>query len=358
MKTTSTILALLVCSFLDVRAQTSSWEPMNRGLLHLLVYTIEIDPLDSLVMYAGTDYGNLYKSTDGGFNFAVSRDGIPSNYDKEAVTALYLDRQDRRQLFAGFGGRQSKQNLFRSTDAGEHWSVITTPTDWGGNGVLVFYKSFGAKGKMFCGLGWYGGVWYSQDAGTTWTRTFNDRGVQVIAGHPAAPFTLFAGTSSRGALFRSLDGGLNWSQDTTGLVSFDGSTGVRAITVSAQDSNLVFAGVTGTGAGLYKSINGGAQWIRMNTTGEISEIAVHPKNRDLIYISAIGTGVQRSTDGGNSWVTINDGLPTTDVMRVRIAQGYPVRVFAMTLKYGIFRLVDEELDESILHYREEGNGEH
>jgi photosystem II stability/assembly factor-like uncharacterized protein len=122
---------------------------------------------------------------------------------------------------------------------------------------------------------------------------------------------------------------------------------VRAITFSPHSPDVVYIGVTGPGAGLYRSQNGGLNWTRLNSIGEISEIAVHPQNENLIYISAIGSGVLRSTDGATTWVKINDGLPTTDVMRVRIAPGYPVCVFAVTLKHGAFRLVDEELKSDL-----------
>jgi hypothetical protein len=63
----------------------------------------------------------------------------------------------------------------------------------------------------------------------------------------------------------------------------------------------------------------------------------------VLYISAIGTGVWRSRDGGATWVRASEGLPTNNIMRVRIAPGYPVRVFALTLDQAIFRMVDEEL---------------
>jgi photosystem II stability/assembly factor-like uncharacterized protein len=92
-------------------------------------------------------------------------------------------------------------------------------------------------------------------------------------------------------------------------------------------------------------MDGGEHWTRLNDIGEISEISIHPGNEGIMYISAIHSGVHRTTDGGMHWDAINEGLPTTDVMRVRIAPGYPVRVFAVTLDHGIFRMVDEELGE-------------
>jgi photosystem II stability/assembly factor-like uncharacterized protein len=349
--TRTSLTACALALFLQISAadsavaQQSTWEPMNRGLLHLLVYTIEIDPVDSLVMYAGTDYGNLYKSTDGGFNWVLRRDGIPPDYNREYVSALFLDRGGRTELYCGFGGRQSTKNLFHSTDAGMTWEIINTPSSWSKGGILHIYRSYGLGSKLVCGLGWYTGIYLSGDAGSTWSQVLDQYGVQCVTGHPSDTAVLYAGTSSKGLLQRSVDGGRTWAQSAQGFLDPNNLTGVRAITVAPQDRNLVFTGVTGSGAGLYRSTDNGSLWTRMTSTKEISEIAVHPNNRNLIYYSAIGTGVWRTTDGGGTWAQLNDGMPTTDVMRVRVAPGYPVRVFAVTLKHGIYRLVDEELPE-------------
>ncbi|MBL0174792.1 MAG: hypothetical protein IPP94_05935 [Ignavibacteria bacterium] len=168
-------------------AQLSTWEPMNRGLLHRLVYTIAIDPVDSLVMYCGTEYGNLYKSYDGGYNWVMHRNGIPSNYNGEQVTALYLDPEDRRKLYCGFGGRQSEKNLFWSADSAASWEAVTTPASWKNGGVLNIYRTGGAAPVLFCGLGWGTGIWRSSDGGANWTKTLGDLGIQVIGGIPPRP---------------------------------------------------------------------------------------------------------------------------------------------------------------------------
>jgi hypothetical protein len=333
----------------SLHAQLSSWEPMNRGLLHRLVYTIEIDPVDSLVMYCGTEYGNLYKSYDGGYNWVMRRNGIPSNYNGEQVTALFLDPVDRKKLFCGFGGRQSEKNLFWSSDSAASWEVVTTPASWKNGGVLNIYRTGGAAPVLFCGLGWGTGIWRSSDGGGNWTKTLGDFGIQVIGGSPAAPAILFAGSSwsdpSPGPLPKSTDLGLNWVRSFT---SASGSTGVRAIAVAPQNPSHVYAAITGTGQGLHRSIDGGSTWTKLTSTRDISEIAIHPNNENLIYLSSVYEGVLRTMDGGTTWTSIKDGLPAVPIMRIRIAPGYPVRVFAVTLKEGIYRLVEEELPESFV----------
>lgn len=347
-------LLLIALGASPLRAQLSTWEPMNRGLKHLLVYCIDVDPVDSLVMYCGTEYGNLYKTSDGGFNWVLHNDGIPSTYNTERVTALLLDRNDRTRLHCGFSGRASAQNFFRSTDSAAHWSVIPTPAEWKGGGVLHIFQAGGMQPTLYCGLGWYNGIWASRDSGKTWSKTLDGLGIQVLAGSPFAPKTLYAGSSStrnkQGPIFSSNDGGVTWLSCGNTNGGWDELTGVRAIAVSPQDTTHVFIGVTGKGEGFYRSVNAGApdSWVKLLALNDISEIAVHPNNENLIYLSTVRKGVMRTTDGGLHWSSISDGLPAVPIMRVRIAAGYPVRVFAETLDEGIYRLVDEEIPEDFV----------
>lgn len=348
------ILVLPACPRTPLSAQTSAWEEMNRGLQHTLVYALAIDPVDSLVMYCGTDFGRLYKSTDGGFNWLLHNAGIPEEYRNERVTALTLDPADRAIIYAGFSGRESIYNLFRSTDGALRWETVDTPAEWKQGGVLHIYKVTGFAPVLYAGLGHSHGVYMQVEgggsAGGSWQQCLASGGVQSITGHPAAPGTIYAGTSDGQALLRSTDYGSHWKQRVGGIER-GGDTGVRSLAVSPSDPERVFAGVTGKGEGLYRSTDAGETWTRMTDIGEISEIAIHPRNENIMYLSAIHHGVSRSTDAGVTWEAINEGLPTTDVMRVRIAPGYPVRVFAVTLKHGIFRMVDEELEEDLFPYK-------
>ncbi len=329
-----------------LRAQTSAWEPMNRGLQHTLVYTIAIDPADSLTMYCGTDFGRLYKSVDGGFNWILHNTGIPESYRRERVTALCIDPADRSRLYAGFSGRKSVKNLFLSTNAGESWDIIDTPNNWTSGGILHILRTNGINAALVCGLGWAHGIFVSRDDGRTWNQKLPDLGIQCVASHPDRPWTMLAGASSITALLRSNDAGDTWKPAQEGI-NRDKFTGARCLAFSPSNPDVVYAGITGHGAGLYVSTNAGLTWAQVNAIEEISEIAIHPWNEDIIYLSAIHSGVHRSIDGGNTWTEINDGLPTTDVMRVLIAPGYPVRVFAVTLEHGIYRMVDEELQEDL-----------
>lgn len=339
--------ALLPLMTSSLGAQTSAWEPMNRGLGHTLVYTLAIDPVDSLRMFCGTDVGQVYESVDGGFNWLPRSQGLPETYSSERLTGLYQHPFDRDLLYAGYSGRKSEKMLYHSANGGATWQLINTPTEWTSGGILHIHYVSGPPAQLYCGLGWWHGLYTSSNNGNTWTQLLSDAAIQTIGVHPEHPSIILVGCSGKQTLLRSSNAGNTWVESHSGIDGRNGQSGVRAITFSPSSPDVVYIGVTGPGAGLYRSVDAGMTWTKLNGIGEISGIAVHPHNEDLIYISAIHDGVRRSTNRGATWVQVNEGLPTTDVMRVRIAPGYPIRVFAVTLEHGAFRMVDEELPQSI-----------
>ena len=56
--------------------------------------------------------------------------------------------------------------------------------------------------------------------------------------------------------------------------------------------------------GVYKSVDGGASWNAANTgfaSAEISALAVHPTNEQVVYAAADANGLLKTTNGGASW---------------------------------------------------------
>ena len=85
-----------------------------------------------------------------------------------------------------------------------------------------------------------------------------------------------------------------------------GIMGRIGISVSGADSNKVYAMVESKEGGLYRSDDGGDNWIRMNEDGRLrqrawyfSHIFADPKSADTVYV--LNTGMFRSTDGGRTF---------------------------------------------------------
>lgn len=154
--------------------------------------------------------------------------------------------------------------------------------------------------------------------------------VTAVTGIPQQPHTFLMG-STGGGIWRTDDGGTTWRNISDGFFT---SASMGALAVAPSDPQVIYAG-TGSacprgnislGDGVYRSTDGGDTWQHSGLphAGLIGKIEVHPDNPDLLYVAALGNifgpnperGVYRSRDGGNSWEQVfflNDSTGCVDL---------------------------------------------
>lgn len=125
---------------------------------------------------------------------------------------------------------------------------------------------------------------------------------------PLTPTTLYAipYAWTKDGLFKSTDGGENWSQLGPLVRSW-----VTDMAIDPSDPNTLYAGMeTEEGNGVYKTTDGGKSW---NKTGLsdliVNTVAIDPTMPATIYAGTDRKGIYKSTDGGSHWLTVNNGLP-------------------------------------------------
>ncbi|MFZ9386942.1 MAG: T9SS type A sorting domain-containing protein [Chitinophagaceae bacterium] len=155
--------------------------------------------------------------------------------------------------------------------------------------------------------------------------------VVCLAIDPNNSARLFAGSAS-GGIWKSTNGGSNWSPVTTNLPVL----GVSSILIDPSNSNTIYAGTgevyrvdtsnigfnvwktRGTyGIGIIKSMDGGNTWsqILVKNTSQmfaIQAMAFQPGNSSIIYACATD-GLYRSQDGGGSWTKIYSATYVKDI---------------------------------------------
>ena len=133
-----------------------------------------------------------------------------------------------------------------------------------------------------------------------------------------------------GGMWLSDDNGTSWTNLSDG--TFGGSIG--AVKVADSDPNVIYVGTgsvdirgnTSAGHGMWKSMDGGKSWdfIGLPEAGQIGRIEVHPRDADLVYVAALGhafgknpeRGIFRSRDGGGTWehvLALNDSTGASDL---------------------------------------------
>src|SRR5215472_4523353 len=115
-----------------------------------------------------------------------------------------------------------------------------------------------ALGTLLIGVLWASSARPADAGSDTWTTNGPEGGViQALAINPATPTTLYAGTGS-GGVFKSANGGAQWSAMNTGL----SSPIVTAIVINPGTPATLYAGTSG---GVFRSTDGGAHWSAVNT---------------------------------------------------------------------------------------------
>ena len=156
--------------------------------------------------------------------------------------------------------------------------------------------------------------------------------VLSLAVAPSNPAILYCGAgagNSNTGVYVSSNAGASWTLSNNGIT--DTSLGIQAIAVNPTNPNVayvaVFNGTSQSAVGLYKTVNGGTSWIASNTGVGLNKnflsIAINPLNPAVLYAgTSFISGVDyphmyKSVNSGSTWVEISNGLPTTlDPIRV------------------------------------------
>lgn len=164
-----------------------------------------------------------------------------------------------------------------------------------------------------------------------WQTTNNISGGLVTTVSKVTSNIMVAG-SIRGGLFRSTDGGMNWSSISSKVNNY------QVFVVKTSPAGVVFAG---TNRSIYKSTDQGLNWSLSNSglpsINYVEDITFDGTGN--VYISASVLGVYKSTNNGNSWFAINNGLPANPNIR-HIEFTSTNTLFSVDQNAGIYKSTD------------------
>ena len=194
-----------------------------------------------------------------------------------------------------------------------------------------------------------GGVWKSNDGGTTFNPIFDEhcQSIGAVEVDPNDPDnTIYVGTgetwtrnsvSVGDGLYKSVDGGTNWTR-----MGFEKSERIANIIVNPKNSQEIYAAVLGAlwgdseERGVYKTTDGGATWNKIlytNAKTGCADLAMDPTDPNTLYASmwefrrtgwsfesgGDNSALYKSTDGGATWNKIHNGFPEGKLGRLAIA---------------------------------------
>lgn len=122
--------------------------------------TFAFDPELPNVIYAGTQFGGVWKSVDGGETWFTANDGLPTGTSGGAyyITSLLIHPEHDQWLYAA-----TSVGVYVSYDRAENWQPLWEGID---ASALMFHPSF--TGTLYMGAS--NGIYVSHDDGTSWSR--------------------------------------------------------------------------------------------------------------------------------------------------------------------------------------------
>ena len=122
---------------------------------------------------------------------------------------------------------------------------------------------------------------------------------------------LYAGTTD--GIFKTNDGGANWVAVNNGLTN-------KYVRVLHSSGDYLYVGTNG--GGVFKTNNGGTNWVAVSNGLTNKYVRVLHSSGDYLYAGTFGDGVFKTNDGGANWVAVSNGLTDKSVQALHSSGDY------------------------------------
>ncbi len=263
----------------------------------------------------------VYRTTDGGATWkkVLAGDSVTGAVDLAMDSdgrTIYAAMYQRQRKGYGFVGGGAGSRLYRSRDGGDSWEALANGLPVGVKGRIGIAIAPSQPSTVYAIIeAKVGGVFRSDDRGTTWTRmsSLNPRPmyysqIRVDPAHPDRVWVL--GTN----LHKSIDGGKTFTTDSTGdRIHVDH----HALWIDPADGSHMMLGNDG---GLYFTYDGAKNWDFIDNLpiGQFYDIDVD--QRDPYYVYG---GTQDNGTWGLPARTYNGvGITSADVINIAYGDGF------------------------------------
>jgi photosystem II stability/assembly factor-like uncharacterized protein len=351
----------------QIDADAISWSKTG-GPSGAKMLDLAIDPENTNIIYAaaypistGTLDGGIYKSTNGGVSWERKIEGIN---DKE-TWSVTMDPDDNQILWAGTNSGE----IYKTVNGGEDWELKKEASeDYGDEQSDTIYTieidPFDSN-KILAGSR-HGTVFKSENGGTNWETIYNESGLTLtgvvsdITYDPEAEGVVYLTSGFfdvwdlvGNGMYKSINGGLTWTRLENGL---EEKTQFSDLVLDPQHHNVLYVAngmetngdIVGEDSGyLYRSENAGAAWERIDiglavggTPFTLNAVAIHPENSNRIYALGQDQRVLISEDRGVTWeLIIDSGLIGIGTFVEYDPVDFSV-MYATTYADGVFKSID------------------
>lgn len=238
-----------------------------------------IDPSNDDFVIGSSQYGNFYLSFDAG----LSSNFINSNVNNEVAewtTPIVADYNINGTFYIGYA------NVVKSDDGGNFWTSISNFPP--------------------------GGIANNEISALAVANTNSD--VIYAAKRVRYEYTI------PGSLYKTIDGGANWTDITGGLPD---SLYYTSVDINNANANAAYISMAGFSAGnkVFATTNGGTTW--QNISYNLPNLPVNcvkslPGGTKLLAATDVGLYLLSLNTGSTTWVNISAGLPNVIISDIEV----------------------------------------
>ena len=286
----------------------------------------------------------IYKSTDGGENWTNM--GLK---DSEHIARILVDPKDGNTVYACATGHlwndNDERGVYKTTDGGKTWAKVLagknsstgcammTMSALEPNTLYATMWDFRRLGWTFRSGGEGSGIFKSTDAGQHWTELTdaNSKGLPAkpygriaIALAPSNAQIVYAMIECKAsALYRSNDGGQSWTRLDASQFMVWRPFYFANLIVDPKDPDKLFK----PDLALLMSVDGGRSFsqVSQGAHGDFHAVWIDPDNSNYVIAGDDG-GLWRSQDGGTRW-THQVNLPVSQFYHVSVDNADPYHVY-------------------------------
>lgn len=264
-----------------------------------------IDGSDPNILYFETTNLSLTRSTNGGASYSTAVRGISEPTTNFLFIAPFvMDPADPKRLYIG------GKTLWRTIDGAQNWTEASAPVPTASVGISAIAVSPQDPNSMVFGTS--GGVVYRSTNALAADKTSVWQSSQPRAGYVSrlvfdpgnanvvyATYSQFKSLATQSHVYKSIDGGANWigidGTGTTGIPDIP----VFSLVVDPQNTATLYLG---TDLGVFVSIDGGATWSRDDNpfANAVTEVLILDRSGGQSSLFAF-------THGRGVWKTVLPG---------------------------------------------------
>lgn len=328
------------------------WENISDGYFKTgTVGDIAVADSDPNVIYVGmgehavrgvmTSFGDgVYKSTDAGRTWKH----MPGLENTRHISDVIIHPTNPDVVYVAAQGAvhgpSADRGIYKSTDGGQTWRKTLFVDENSGASGLSMDKT---NPRILYAATWEhrrypwtvssggpgSGLWKSSDSGETWEKLeeglpdlMGKIGVSVSPANPDRVFAVIEAEGDKAGIYRSDNGGKNWTQTSKDRMAITRSWYYMEIFADPVDPNRVYV----LNAPALVSINGGASFRPLPIQhGDTHDLWINPDNPKNMILGDDG-GAEISFNEGNSWSSIRN-QPTVQFYRVNVDHQFPYNVY-------------------------------